>query len=222
MTEWHLHWLEAEGSLDSWRRKITEEINASHMTIKCFVPPPRLDILVQRVSGTVIPEIGMVGHAYKHSLFALQIDPDNENFEECLSDGTLRRQVAHEVHHCMRMNGQGYGHKLGEALVSEGLAGHFVNRLFDSPPELWESALDAESLDAHYANATELNTIAYDHAAWFFGAGDVRPRWAGYSLGYALVQNWLKKVESNDVDLLINVPADTVLAAWDRRPRSPH
>ena len=67
--------------------------------------------------------------AYRPGLFGLTLDPDNPQFATCISDGTLRRQVAHEVHHCLRMAGPGYGRVLGEALVSEGLAGHFTRRL---------------------------------------------------------------------------------------------
>ena len=63
-----------------------------------------------------------------------------------VTDGTLRRHVAHEVHYCLRMGGPGYGRSLGEALVSEGLAGRFVAKLFGNAPEPWECAIDAAAL----------------------------------------------------------------------------
>src|SRR5437588_7581200 len=135
MLEWKLHWLEAEGDLGPWRRQIMAEIEATQHIVSRLVVPPRLDILVQRIRGWTISELGMVGHAYRRSLFALTLDPDNPNFASSLIDGNLRRQVAHEVHHCLRDAGRGDGRSLGEALVSEGLAGHFVTRLFDTPPE---------------------------------------------------------------------------------------
>jgi hypothetical protein len=146
VSEWRLHWLEAEGELQPWRTQIISEIKAGRTAISRLISPPRLDVLVQRRAGAVIPEIGMVGRAYRKSLFALTFDPDNERFSACLSDGSVRRQVAHEVHHCLRMAGPGYGDTLGEALVSEGLAGRFVGRLFGSPPEPWERAVDDEAL----------------------------------------------------------------------------
>jgi hypothetical protein len=106
----------------------------------------------------------------------LALDPDNPNFTVCLGDGTLRRQVAHEVHHCLRMGGPGYGRTLSEALVSEGLAGHFTRRLFDNPPEPWECAVDDEVLHAHRPDKETPSAKWYNHAEWFFGTGGRRPR----------------------------------------------
>src|SRR5215813_6028282 len=143
MSEWTIHWLEASGDLRPWRPSIAAEIEATRGIVGSLVTPPRLDILVER-SSRVIAEIGMVGHAYRHSLFSLSVDPDNPRFEPSLHDGTLRRQVAHEVHHCLRYAGPGYGKTLGEAMVSEGLAGQFASRLFGSPPEPWERVARSE------------------------------------------------------------------------------
>ena len=136
--QWQLHWLEAEGDLGPWRDRISAEIEATRQLFARALAPPRLDILVQRLAGAVISEIGMVGQAYRKGLCALTLDPDDPRFAAGLQDGTLRRQVAHEVHHCLRMAGPGYGWTLGEALVSEGLAGRFTGWLFGSSAELWE------------------------------------------------------------------------------------
>uniref|UniRef100_UPI000B02FDB5 DUF2268 domain-containing putative Zn-dependent protease n=1 Tax=Methylobacterium sp. CCH5-D2 TaxID=1768765 RepID=UPI000B02FDB5 len=127
---WQLHWLEASGDLGPWRATIAEEVEIARIAVAGVLPVPPLDILVQRLPGEAIPETGTTGRALRESLFSLTIDPDNPNFARSLRDGDLHRTVAHEAHHCMRMAGPGYGWTLGEALVSEGLAGRFVNRLF--------------------------------------------------------------------------------------------
>ncbi len=209
---WQLHWLEATGDLGPWRDRIASEVAATREHLAELVPPPRLDILVQR-SPMVIPEIGMVGHAYRAGLFALTVDPDNPSFDAALSDGTLRRQVAHEVHHCLRMARLGYGRTLGEALVSEGLAGRFTQRLFGNAPEPWECAVDAATLQSHAPDAAELAASDYGHNAWFFGASGTRPRWLGYTMGYSLVGAWLDATGTPDADTWVTVPAATVLAA---------
>ncbi len=211
--QWTLHWLEAEGSLGAWRHAIENEILATREAIADVLTPPRLDVLIQYLPGMVIPEIGWVGHAYRHSLFSLQCDPGNENFEPSLSNGAVRRQVAHEVHHCLRMSGPGYGRTLGEAVVSEGLAGHFVRLLYDNSPEPWECGLGEDELKQHLPGREDLHATEYDHAAWFFGAGGRRPRWVGYSLGYVLVRHWLDNQPGIGIDTLINVDASTVLSA---------
>lgn len=211
--DWRLHWLEAEGGLGSWRERITAEVEAAWEAVVRLVPTPPLDILVQRLPGAVIPEIGMVGHAYRKGLFALTLDPDNPHFAASLDEGALRRQVTHEAHHCLRMAGPGYGRTLGEALVSEGLAGQFTGRLFGSPPEPWERGVDEAVLRAYLPDAAALTASGYDHNAWFFGAGGHRPRWLGYTLGYRIVGKWLADVGSVDGDTWVNVPAEAVLAA---------
>jgi hypothetical protein len=213
MSEWTLHWLEATGGLQPWRPSIASEIEATRGIVGSLVTPPRLDVLIER-GRWVIPEIGMVGHSYRPTLFSLTIDPDNPNFEPSLRDGTLRRQVAHEVHHCLRHAGPGYGKTLGEAMVSEGLAGQFAARLFASPPEPWERAVDEIEAWRLFPDRDTLASAGYDHNAWFFGAGGRYPRWLGYTLGYMVAGRWLRTVPEVDGDTMVNVPAAKVLSAW--------
>jgi hypothetical protein len=161
MSDWRLHWLEAEGDLQCWRSQVECEIGAARMAITGLISAPRLDILVQRIAGAVIPEIGIGGHTYRKSLFALTLDPDNQHFAASLAEGALRRMVAHEVHHCLRMAGPGYGRTLGEALVSEGLAGRFVARLFGNAPEPWERAVDENILSTNRPDAASLASTSF-------------------------------------------------------------
>lgn len=213
---WHLHWLEASGDLAPWREKIATEIEGARTALSQLLPPPSLDVLIQRLPNVVIPQIGMVGRAYRKNLFSLTLDPDNRNFERCLHDGTLRRQVIHEVHHCLRMGAVGYGRTLGEALVSEGLAGRFVSHLFGTPPEPWECAVDDATLRKQRPEDADLVASPYDHKGWFFGGGGLRPYWYGYSLGYRLVGDWLVTVPEPTASLWVDVSADSVLAAGRR------
>lgn len=211
--EWHLHWLEAEGELTPWRDRIAVEIETARMAVAGVLPPFRLDILVERVAGAVIPEIGTTGRAYRPGLCSLTVDPLNPNFGPSLESGDIRRTIAHEVHHCRRFAGPGYGRTLGEAIVSEGLAGQFAGRLFDAPPEPWECALDDTALRAHLPSAAELRAPNQDHAGWFFGAGGRHPRWLGYTLGYRIVGDWLAANPVLDGETWVTVPAAVVLAA---------
>jgi hypothetical protein len=214
MNEWTLHWLEAAGDLRLWRDRIEAEVTATRRLVSDLLDPRVLDVLVARSSDGVIPEIGMCGRAYSRHLFSLTVDPDNPTFGTCLQDGTLRRQVAHEVNHCLRMAGPGYGRTFGEALVSEGLAGHFVQKIFDSPPELWERAVDRDVLLDRLPDAETLSATSWDHGAWFFGTLDGRyPRWLGYTLGYEIVGAWIAAVGGADGDALVKTPASEIIDA---------
>ena len=216
MHEWTIHWLEAAGTLQRWKSRTAAEIEATQRIVSTLVAPPRLDILVERGAGAVIAEIGMVGQSYRATLFSLTVDPDNPNFASSLADGTLRRQVAHEVHHCLRYAGPGYGASLGQALVSEGLAGHFVRRLFQTPPEPWERAVEAKVAWGFLPDAETLASFSYNHRSWFFGAGGHYPRWLGYTLGYMIVGRWLDTMPEVDGPTLVGVSAAKVLAAARR------
>lgn len=210
---WQLHWLEASGDLRPWRDPITSEVEVALHAIARLLPLPSLDILVQRLAGAGIPQIGMVGHAYRAALFALTLDPDNPNFERSLREGALRRLVAHEAHHCLRKAGRGYGRTLGGALVSEGLAGQFVSHLFGTPPDPWECAVNDDVLRLHLPDAAALAKTDYDHNAWFYGAVGRYPRWLGYTLGYQIVGDWLKAEPGPCGDAWVNVADKEVIAA---------
>lgn len=217
---WKLHWLEAPGDLRPWREIITTEVELARRAIAGLMAVPVLDILIEREPSAVIPETGTTGRAYRRNLFSISVDPDNPNFEQSLRDGDLRRTAAHEAHHCMRMAGPGYGWTLGEALVSEGLAGRFVSQLFGSPPEPWECAVTDDVLKANLPDPPTLISKGHDHAVWFFGFKDQRPRWLGYTLGYRIVVDWLGERSQVDGHTWINVPAEEVLRAASTRTLS--
>lgn len=98
--------------------------------------------------------------------------------------------LAHELHHSSRWDGPGYGKTLGEALVSEGLAGHFAQEVYGAAPEPWEQ-LPVSTLRPHLSKAkAEWRSDEYNHGGWFFGSQDL-PQWLGYSLGYQLVARYM-------------------------------
>lgn len=201
MSDWRLHWLEAAGSLDPWREVLTAEIQAGCQAADRRAALPAVDIIVQNVPRSGIPELGMGANAYRPNCFSLTLDPPNPRFADSLAEGAVQRLVVHELHHCLRFAAIGWNHTLGDALVSEGLAGHFVHECLETPPELWETALGAEALADWTERAHgEAEALRYDHAAWFYGGTPlyrrddaVPPRWAGYAIGFDLVGRYLRR-----------------------------
>lgn len=200
MSDWRLHWLEAAGPLSPWREVLTAEVLTGCKAADRRATLPAVDILVQNVPRSGIPELGMGANAYRPSCFSLSLDPQNPRFADSLAEGAVQRLVVHELHHCLRMAAIGWNHTLGDALVSEGLAGHFVHECLETPPELWETALGAEALAAWTGRAQgEAEVLHYDHAAWFYGGASpyrrddaAPPRWAGYAIGFDLVGRYLR------------------------------
>ncbi|WP_390915564.1 DUF2268 domain-containing putative Zn-dependent protease [Pseudosulfitobacter sp. SM2401] len=216
---WTLHWLEAEGDLAPWHEKISVQICEAEAAVASIVGPQAIDVLIAyRHSGPVIPELGLCGFAYSPSMFMIACNPANPNFDNSVSDGAFKRQVVHEVHHCLRYAGPGYGRTLGEAIVSEGLAGRFVEHVLGTPPELWEKAVDPALIMEHLPDRDTVWSTTYDHSEWFFGTKTL-PRWLGYTMGYEVVGKWIRNVGHLDAMVWINTPADSILAAVEVVPR---
>ena len=93
--------------------------------------------------------------------------------------------------------GPGYGVSLGEALVSEGLADHFVAQAFpQTPPLPWDHRKMTARQEAGLWKRAKPDLAipgAYDHPLWFFGAGgrNALPRWSGFTLAYRIVSPYL-------------------------------
>lgn len=210
---WKLHWLEAEGALEDWQDEISSQVKEAENAVASIVQTQAIDVLVAyRREGPVIPELGLCGFAYSPSLFMLACNPINSNFDSSVSNGALKRQVVHEVHHCLRHAGPGYGRTLAEAIISEGLAGRFVEHVLGTPPELWEKAVDPEKLMQYMPDDDVLWSTNYDHPEWFFGTKAL-PRWLGYTMGYEVVGTWLRQAGRLDEKDWINTPAASILAA---------
>src|SRR5690625_1970846 len=92
--------------------------------IERHLPLGHIDVVVERNPFAVIPELGVGGFSPSGHLVHVSLDPAHARFGEALEQH-LPRTLAHELHHCARWRGPGYGRTLGEALVSEGLADHF-------------------------------------------------------------------------------------------------
>lgn len=209
---WKMHWLEASGDIELYKSAIIRAAAIACKRLSSVIHVPRLDILIQCMPEAVIPELGFAGRAYNSTLFGLAIDPGNPNLTQMLENGTLVRQILHEVHHCMRMRGPGYGWTLGEALVSEGLAGQFVCWLLNTAAEPWERAIALNELQGNPVSLTTLQSPHYDHSAWFFGTGDYT-RWYGYTLGYQMVAAWHRNNAECSARKWFSVTADEVIDA---------
>ncbi|GGX42591.1 hypothetical protein GCM10007385_07900 [Tateyamaria omphalii] len=200
---WTTHIADARGRLKPWRGSIEAAIARTHQRVNDRVAIEQLDIVVQD-SARVIPERGHVGFAPNGWIVYLSFDPDAEAFESNLG-APLERTLAHEINHILRWRGPGYGATLGEALISEGLAGVFVRDLYASPPEPWEQAVDdtGDFADQVMAGWDQ----AYDHAEWFFGTGQY-PVWAGYTLGYQIVAHHVDHATEDIVGLTTRPASD--------------
>jgi hypothetical protein len=185
---WSKHIANASGRLDGLVCSICSSIDHAQARAEAVTEPADLDVVIQAWPGRVIAHLGHAGYTPTGDMIQLTFDPSNPNCAKNLGE-PLERVIVHELHHALRWRGPGYGRTLGEALVTEGLAGHFAQQLFGGPPERWESSLGGVGLESAAQDAASAwEDETYDHAAWFFGTD---PVWRGYALGFALVGRYL-------------------------------
>lgn len=223
MLDLRLHFLEADGSLAPWRERIAADVQVTAERVGgSVVAADRaapIDVLVERRPGETIPELGLSGSCFRRGLVTITLDPDNPNFETSITKGELRKTLTHELHHSFRHATCGYGFRLGEVLVTEGLADAFDEEINGGDGNLWNHAIAATDwLGVIERAELELWADGYNHSAWFFGwngYGDPLPRWAGYSIGYHLVKTYLAANPDARPSQMTGTPAPEVIGrAW--------
>lgn len=205
MPQLNLHFINARKQLSDIEGWLSERLNASFSLSEKLLPLLDTDVVVKAGKG-VIPDKGHLGYAPERGVVYVTVDPENPSLR-ANEARSLERMLAHELHHCARWDGSGYGETLGGALVSEGLAGHFAQEAFGGDPEPWER-LPVSTLRPYLARAqAEWQSADYDHAAWFFGSADL-PEWLGYSLGYQLVGQYLATRSNARASTLVHADAE--------------
>ncbi len=223
MLDLRLHFLEADGSLAPWRETILNDVRTTAERVGGSVSASDrsapVDVLVERRPGETIPELGLSGACYRRGLVTVTLDPDNPNFETSLVRGEFRKTLTHELHHSFRHATCGYGLRLGEVIVTEGLADAFDAEINGGDGNPWNHAIPAQDWLGLIERAElELWADGYNHGAWFFGwsgQGSPLPRWAGYSIGYHLVKTYLAANPDARPSRMTATPAPEVIGgAW--------
>jgi uncharacterized protein YjaZ len=174
--------------------------------VLAHLPVNGVTVIARAGTATVIPEIGIGGRADGGTV-RLTFAPDSPVLADTL-EVELFPLLAHELHHVARSRTVGYGNDLLGAMVSEGLADQFSVEIVGIDPPLWSRALTDEQLATWGAQAEkQWFDNGYDHDAWFFGTGAAIPRWAGYSIGFAITGEFLAADPSRSAAGLFDQPA---------------
>jgi hypothetical protein len=210
MTSWTLHLVNARHQLRPCADVIRGACAEAEARIRAVTDPLTLDIVASAASQ--MPEaLYSTGHCYEPGVIGLRIGITQLQPEDALHTDLLK-VLFHEFHHALRWEGPGYGTTLGEALVSEGLAQHFLHEMMDCPPEPFEHAVPEEVTTAYHRHALALFDDAdYDHDAWFFGSGPL-PNWLGYTLGKRMVDRLLAERPGETALGLVHLEAEAFRA----------
>jgi uncharacterized protein YjaZ len=207
-----IHVLDAGRRMSAVRGALVRIVGEVAPRVALRLPLPPVDVVVQAQTALTIPEIGVGGYAPSSELAFLYIDPDRPDLAQNIQTH-LGAMLAHELFHCARWRGPGYGRTLGEALVSEGLALHFEAQFRPAAPfyakTLSESQLERLSKRA----ARGFSSTDYGHQDWFFGSVRRRlPKYAGYGVAFHLVDKALRALDRQPQELW-DVPCDVLLRA---------
>ncbi|WP_265501736.1 DUF2268 domain-containing putative Zn-dependent protease [Paracoccus beibuensis] len=206
MTIWHLHLLNARNALTGNMSAIRATLRESVAMVDDHVDLPRFD-LVLRAGDAVIPDWGIGGQSPAPGVIEITLMPERFSVEH------LQRTLVHELHHLLRWEGPGYGLSLGEALVSEGLAGHFVLQILGGAPDPWDAVRPGPGTLKQAGHLWARRD--FDFPEWFLGRGKVR-KWTGYGIGHRLVAEHLAQAPEADAASLAWTPADIFRPALRR------
>lgn len=186
--------LAAGGRLGKYKNKIMKVAKESVEIIKKKIPIPDVDIVFYDNPEYTIPHLGIGGYTQNANLVFVPLNAKFKQFERTINEELLGT-LAHELHHCVRWKNVGYGKTFLEVMISEGLADHFELEVTNKKPQKWDTALTKKQFSIMKKKALkEFNSKKYNHEEWFFGSnGRKIPKWAGYTIGFKLVGEYLKK-----------------------------
>ncbi len=211
--------MRASGRLEPFIKSIQEAFDEAIKEVAAKLQLSRVDIVVADLPASAIPETGVGGYAPNAHLLYIYINPESPGLAERLRV-EIKSTLAHELHHCARWAAVGYGTTLLEAMISEGLADHFDLEVNGGTPRPWSTALQPVQLQSLLARAREeFPSANYSHDDWFFGSEKEQiPHWTGYSLGYFLVDSYIKS-SGKTASSLVAASAN-MIATDNRSPES--
>lgn len=150
---------------------------------------------------------GVGGFCPKKDIIFLFLNLNGNGWESALKD-SLIHEFAHAVSDYY-LGGEDFN--LGEGMVFDGLSENFRKRNFGGSDFL-VNAVSEEECKIHFKklknklNSKDLNF----YREVFYGTGNYPP-WLGYSLGYYLIKNYLKKLDKVDWNFLLRTNPKEIL-----------
>jgi uncharacterized protein YjaZ len=203
-----LHVLNKGKTLDPFLDAINKSFEEGIQRIQLVLPVDNVDIVIEDCAWRTIPETGVGGDVANPFLIHIQIDLNYPDRVKNL-DFEIRSTLAHELHHCARWREQPAYGTLLDHLVTDGLADHFDIEINGGEPRLHDTILSQKQIK-HFLELArpEFNNANYDSYTWFFGDKERQmPRWTGYSLGFHIIDEYLKEHPEMTSAKLYKTPA---------------
>ncbi len=123
----------------------------------------------------------------------------------------LLKTIVHEYAHAFSLNFL-KRETLQDHIVFEGVAENFVDSITGGKPNPWATALNKEESKRIFQKLkSKMNSKRNDlYEEVFFGTGQY-PLWAGYSIGYHLVSDYLRKIPETNWPKILKTPTEEFL-----------
>ena len=198
MTIWTLHPLNVRHALTPVLAEVRQASREAVARASDHADLPDFDLVI-RAHQDRSADGAVQGQSPAPGVVEIAVTPDR--FDAAQFTRALVRQMAHLI----RWDGPGQGQSLGEALVGEGLAGHFVLQVMGGPAEAVDTVRPAQGSMRQALN--EWARRDYDHARWFGGKGDLR-RGTGTGIGHRILADHLAHQPGDVAALLLTAPAE--------------
>ena len=204
----NIYILKASDRLKPFVKEIEHTIDFATKRTSEKIPVRNVDIVVYDDPFGVIPGFAHGARTISPHIVRISLNPEFPNFRNVFGK-ELWYTISHELHHTARWATTEIGKTLLDAFIFEGLASRFEEEVWGGGPPPWATALSGNKMSKILLlGRKEYANTKYDYQKWFFGKGKF-PNWAGYSIGYFLVSEYIKKHPTQTAATLVSKPSRT-------------
>ncbi|MFB6246348.1 MAG: DUF2268 domain-containing putative Zn-dependent protease [Candidatus Pacearchaeota archaeon] len=177
-----------EGNMET---KISDSVRKTLRKIKDSIPMESLNIFIFPTTSKFVKDKldGISGFCTFKKTIILHMFP-SENWEE-----SMKKSLIHEATHALSPFYNINEMSIGEQIIFDGIAENFVEHITGEKSHLG-NAINKESAQKYFEELKEIldSEDFEEHGKVFYGTGKY-PLWTGYSIGYHLIKEYLKKVD---------------------------
>ena len=189
--------------------------------IQKLIPADSVMINLAISSSEVLPMLGVGARTTSDHSLLFYFDPKNPNFRvEFVIHG-----LVHECLHPSRLRMPQWQLTLLECMITEGIADHFMIEVLKCEQPAWSRALTEKEIHQYMVKVKPILFMRYDSwteeftekyfVPWMFGrtGDDPIPGWTGYTLGWRIVENYLKAHPEARASSLVFAPAEVIASS---------
>jgi hypothetical protein len=213
---------------DTLSIKIIDGIHNIIPQIQKLIPADSATIKLAISKENILPVWGIgartiSGFIDQHRVETVEIyyDPNHSNFRVDL----LLRTLVHELHHVCRVRMPDFQLTLLECMVNEGLADHFIVEVLNCEITPFSSALTEDQIQQNMIRVKPFSRVKFESwtqefndkyfVPWMFGrkGDDPIPHWTGYSIGWRIVENYLRAHPEARASSLVFTSPEVIVSA---------